>query len=91
MGDLYVAILTNNRLRFSIFSVTKAPSRNIADISADTVALSTNFKYTIPNADGCEIAVTFYKDFAYVTYTKGYCSGIFGFNATVDGYFYKVK
>lgn len=90
-GSLQVEKLGKDKIAFSIFSVTSAPARNIADVQKDTVSLTGNsFVYTIPGSDSCAFKVSFYKGFVQVNYTKGYCSGQFGMNATVDGVFVKV-
>lgn len=91
-GSLQVNKLEDNSIAFSIFSVTEAPQRNIAQVSTDTVTMSNNsFSYLIPESDSCEFKVTFYQGFATVDYTKGYCQDQFGLNATIDGVFIKVK
>lgn len=89
-GTLQVKRAGNGRISFEIFSVTDAPARNMADVSLDTAVLRGNtFTYTIPGTDDCEFKVSFFKNFAYIQYTKGYCNGVFGHNASVDGIFYK--
>ncbi len=89
-GTLLVRSAGNGRIIFEILSVTGAPARNIADVSPVTVTLQGNsFTYTVPETDDCTFKVSFYKDFAYIKYTNGYCNGVFGHNASVDGIFYK--
>lgn len=89
-GVLEVKRAGNGRISFEISSVTDAPARNMADVSLDTVALRGNtFTYTVPDTDDCEFKVSFFKNFAYIQYTKGYCNGVFGHNASVDGIFLK--
>jgi hypothetical protein len=88
-GYLTVRKVDQNKISFSILSVTNAPGRNIADVEADTVLAKTDFTYKVPGTDSCEFRVRFFKDFAYINYTRGYCVGMFGFNATIDGIFYK--
>ncbi|OJU76496.1 MAG: hypothetical protein BGO09_16370 [Bacteroidetes bacterium 47-18] len=91
-GALLVRSVGNSRILFEIASVTDAPARNIADVSPDTVTLQGNsFIYTIPETDDCTFKVIFYRDFAYIKYTNGYCNGVFGHNASVDGIFYKQR
>jgi hypothetical protein len=91
-GDLSIKKIEEHEASFSIVSVTSAPARNIADVPEDTIQLEqTTFTYTIPESDHCGFKVKFYKEFAYVTYTNGYCAGQFGNNATVDGIYLKVK
>ena len=91
-GDFEINKLNDNKIAFSIFSVTGAPGHNIAEVPTDTIQMNgNNFVYKIPETDSCEFRVTFYKDFLTVAYTKGYCAGQFGWNATIDGIFLKVK
>jgi len=91
-GTLHIEKIDQDKFSFSIFSVTGEPARNMADLEIDTLTFhGTNFIYKIPETDSCEFKVNFYKDFAYVTYTKGYCNGLFGHNATIAGIFYKQK
>ena len=90
IGDLEISRIGNDKAAFSLFSVTGAPARNIADVPTDTIPFKGNsFVYTIPESDSCSFKVSFYKGFAVVVYTNGYCSGQFGMNATVDGIFIK--
>jgi len=91
-GDVTLTKIDNQKASFNIFSVTGAPSRNIAEIETDTIKLdTTKFIYNLPESDDCEIKVQFYKDFLYINYTKGYCEGQFGHNATIEGIFIKTK
>ncbi|MDB5223270.1 MAG: hypothetical protein JWN83_1937 [Chitinophagaceae bacterium] len=93
-GGLNVTKITDDKISFDISSVTSDPSRNIASIDTDTVAIYNNqFIYKIPNSDSCEFRVKFLRDFIFIDYTKGYgdCDGFFGLNASVDGIFIKVK
>jgi hypothetical protein len=91
-GDLAIKKLRDNKVEFNIFSVTGAPGRNIAEVAADTIQMTGNtFTYKIPDTDSCEFKVTFFKGFSVVNYTKGYCSGQFGLNASIDGIFLKVR
>ena len=91
-GDVTLTKIDNQNASFNIFSVTAAPSRNIADMETDTIKLNkTEFVYNLPESDGCEVKVQFFKDFVYINYTKGYCLGQFGHNATIDGIFIKTK
>ncbi len=90
-GDFEINKLTDNKVAFSIFSVTGAPGRNIAQVSTDTVQMrGNNFTYKIADTDSCEFQVRFFEGFLIVNYTKGYCSGQFGLNASIDGIFLKV-
>ena len=90
-GDFEINNIHNNRIDFNIISVT-GKGGNIADVPRDTIEIKGNsFIYKIPETDSCEFKTTFYKDFVYINYTKGYCSGQFGLNATIDGIFLKTK
>jgi hypothetical protein len=90
-GNLTIEKVNDKNVSIRILSVTRDPSRNIADIEIDTVQAMTDFIYKVPETDSCEFRVRFFRNFAYINYTRGYCSGIFGHNATVDGIFYKQK
>jgi hypothetical protein len=93
MGDFEVERVDKQRIAFSVLSLTNVErGPNIAEVEKDTVALTGNsFIYMIPDSDNCEFKVSFYKDFVYITYTRGYCAGQFGLNATIDGIFVKTK
>lgn len=74
------------------FSVTSEPARNIAEIETDTIKLTkTEFIYKVGETEDCEFKVKFYKDFCFINYTKGYCIGQFGHNATIEGIYFKTK
>lgn len=93
-GGFYLRKKNANKALFEISSVTSAPAYNIASIEETEVAFSnqTAFDFDIPEYETCNFRVTFYKDFAYVRYTNGYCTdGYFGHNATVEGLFLKTK
>lgn len=91
-GDFEINKLRDNKVEFNILSVTGAPGRNIAEVPTDTIQMTGNmFTYKIPDTDSCEFKVTFFKGFLVVNYTKGYCSGQFGLNASIDGIFLKVR
>ena len=91
-GYLKINQLPDNQIAFSIYAVTEAPARQIAQIPTDTITITGNsFRYLLSESDSCELAVTFYNGFATVDYTNGLCPGQFGENATVDGVFLKVK
>jgi hypothetical protein len=90
-GDFSISSVDKDRAAFQIFSVTSDPARNMADVGTDTVKLSgTSFIYKIPDTDSCEFKVRCYKDFVHIDYTRGYCDGQFGHNATIEGIFLKV-
>jgi hypothetical protein len=91
-GDLEISKLPESKATFRIFSVTSDPARNIAEVEEDIVNLKgTSFIYRIPRTDTCDFLVKFYRDFAYIRYTKGYCEGQFGMNSTIDGIFLKIN
>jgi hypothetical protein len=92
-GDVEVERVDKQRIAFHIVSITNLErGPNVAEVEKDTVALRGNsFTYMIPGSDNCEIKVFFYKDFIYIQYTRGYCEGQFGLNATIDGIFVKTK
>lgn len=91
-GDFDIVKLPDSKAIFGITSVTSEPARNVAQVDDDTIKLETpRFIYKIPDTDSCEFEVKFYKGFAHIKYTKGYCSGQFGMNATIDGIFLKTK
>ena len=90
-GYLKIKKTTNNKAVFGISSVTSEPARNIAQIEDDTITLNTrSFVYNIPDSDNCEFQVMFYRKFAYVKYTKGFCEGQFGNNASIHGIYFKI-
>ena len=91
-GDLEITKLQDSKAVFGITSVTGEPARNVAQIDDDTIKLnSTHFVYKVPDTDSCEFEVKFYKGFSFVKYTKGYCDGQFGMNATIEGIFLKTE
>lgn len=91
-GDFFIKKLDGNKAVFGITSVTNDPSRNIAQINDDTISLNaTSFIYKVPGTDNCEFGVKFYKDFAYINYTKGVCEGQFGMNASIEGVYLKIR
>jgi len=93
VGDFDINKVGNNSIAFDIGSVTSI-ERGIhtAEVEKDTITMTGNsFVYKIPDTDSCEFKVTFYKDFVYINYTKGYCESQFGLNATIDGIFIKTK
>ena len=91
-GDFEIYKLANSKAVFGITSVTGAPGRNLAQIDDDTIDLSAaHFIYKLPDTDDCEFEVKFYRGFAFIKYTKGFCEGQFGMNATVDGIFLKTE
>jgi hypothetical protein len=89
-GDLEITQLPNSKATFGITSVTGEPARNVAQINEDTISLtSTHFTYKLPDTENCEFEVKFYRGFVFIKYTKGFCDGQFGMNATIDGIFLK--
>jgi hypothetical protein len=92
-GNFEINRVADNKIDFSILSLTN-PERgyNIAEVQKDTIAMTgNNFIYKIPGSEKCEFKVSFYKEFLYINYTKGYCESQFGLNATIDGIYLKVK
>jgi len=91
-GDFSIEKIDNERVAFDITSVTGEPARNIVEVEKDIIKLTgLSFVYKIPGTDSCEFKVSFYKDFVSINYTKGYCAGESGNNATIDGVFLKIK
>ncbi len=91
-GDFEIVKLPNSKASFGITSVTGEPGRNVAQIDEDTIILNeTHFIYKLPDTENCEFEVKFYKGFVYIRYTKGFCDGQFGMNATIDGIFLKTE
>ncbi len=91
-GGMDVKKIGNNKIAFDISSVTGEPGRNLADVPTDTIEMKGNsFIYKMPETEDCEFKVTFYRTFLKIDYTKGPCiNGPFGFNATVEGVYFKV-
>ncbi|MBS4063593.1 MAG: hypothetical protein KGZ74_03490 [Chitinophagaceae bacterium] len=92
-GDFKIDKVADGKIEFNIFSLTNVErGPNIAEVEKDTIPMNGNsFVYKIPESDDCEFKVTFYKGFVYINYTKGYCAGQFGLNATIDGIYLKIK
>lgn len=91
-GEFSITKIDNKKAAFRIFCVTEEHSRNIAEIRKDSIELSgSKFTYKVPATDSCEFEVRFFKEFLFINYTRGYCSGQFGINATIDGIFLKSK
>jgi hypothetical protein len=91
-GDFEIKKIGTNKFAFGISSVTGEPGRNLAEVSTDTIEMTGNsFAYKIPETTDCEFRVTFYRTFLKVDYTKGPCQDSpFGFNATVEGIYFKL-
>lgn len=91
-GNLEIKQLYNSKASFGITSVTSEPARNVAQIDNDIIELNaTQFIYKLPETKECEFQVKFYKGFAYIKYTNGFCDGQFGNNATIEGIYIKTK
>lgn len=91
-GDFEITELPDSKATFNIISVTGEPARNIAQVNDDTINLATTgFTYKLPGTNDCEFEVKFYRGFAFIRYTKGFCNGQFGMNATIDGIFLKTE
>jgi len=73
-GLLNINQLPDNQVAFSVYSVIEAPDRHVAQVPTDTITMTGNsFRYSLHESDSCEFTVCFYKGFATVDYTKGYC------------------
>ena len=92
-GDFDINKIGTNTIDFAIESLTNVErGPNIAEVDKDTITMTgDSFIYRIPKSDSCEFKVTFYKDFVYINYTKGYCESQFGNGATIDGIYLKTK
>lgn len=92
-GDFEFSKAGGNKAAFHILSLTNVErGPNVAEVEKDTIYFSDNyFIYKMPDSDNCEFKVIFYKGFAYINYTKGYCESQFGLNATIDGIYLKTK
>ena len=97
-GDVTLARLNDKQALLSMFGVTAAPARNMADgADKDTIPLPrhTQWTYNIPSGrtsdDGCKVVLRFFKNFLLVTYPEGgyACRAMFGHNATLEGLYYK--
>ena len=89
-----VTEIKKDKIAFDILSVTREPSRNIAQIETDTVLVSGDeFIYKVPYSNSCIFKVKFFKDFVSIDYVKHYrdCRNVFGLNAGVDGIFYRIN
>ncbi len=96
IGHLSLEKLTDYNANFEILGLASAPGFNIASIEETTVDFvggkDTEFDFELDESDECDFNVKFYKGFAHVQYTNGYCAdGYFGHNATVEGIFLKTK
>ncbi|WP_431243145.1 hypothetical protein ACQ9BO_26815 [Flavobacterium sp. P21] len=90
-GDFQIEKLKNGKFRFSIFSVTSDPARNIANIDETEVNIAGNsFVYSLPEEKNNQFKVIFYPEFVVVKYTKGDFEGQFGHNATIEGIYLKM-
>ncbi len=91
-GNLDLKNKTDNNYSFLFQNVTSDPARNLADLDGILKKESENvFSYSQKDEyTKCDIKLFFYKDFLYVKYTNGDCEG-FGHNATIDGFYRKIK
>ena len=89
-GDFEINKVDNNKVEFNIHSTTNIErGPNMADVDNDTISMQGNsFVYMFYD---CEFKTTFYKDFVYINYTKGYCDGVFGMGATISGIYLKTN
>src|SRR5579862_309387 len=92
-GYLEINKVGNDKIDFDIMSLTNLErGPNIAEVEKDTITMAGHsFIYKIPDSDSCEFKTTFYRGFAYVNYTRGYCVSQFGLGATIDGIYLKIK
>ena len=92
-GDFEFSKVGDDKAAFYIMSFTNVErGPNIAEVEKDTITFKgDSFIYKIPDSDNCEFKVTFYTDFIYINYTRGYCESQFGLNATIDGIYLKTK
>ncbi len=94
-GDVEIKQINDNQAVLSMFSVTSAPGRNMADGgNNDTIPLptKTTFVHHIKQTKKCSVELHFFKNFVMVNYPKGAdCSNAFGHNATLEGVYYKVN
>lgn len=92
-GDFELSKAGDGKAAFHILSLTNVErGPNVAEVEKDTITLvGDGFVYRIPDSDNCEFKVSFFKDFVYINYTKGYCQNQFGLNATITGIYLKTK
>jgi hypothetical protein len=91
-GNFEINKITDTSAEISAFSVTREPSRNIAEIEKDTVTIKNNsFIYKNPSSDSCMYKISLYKDFLYVKYLNGPgdCFSQYGVNADIIGIYLK--
>ncbi len=91
-GNFQLNYKNNTNYTFSFQNVTSDPARNIADLDGILKKEKENI-FTFNQKDEytkCDIKLFFYKDFLYVKYTNGECEG-FGHNATINGFYRKIK
>lgn len=92
-GDITMTQKEDGSQVFSLFSMTQAPARNMAEIETNVNVTDPEFLYQISeegDEQACACKVKFYKDFVFVTYTQTDCFGYFGHRATVEGIFLKL-
>jgi hypothetical protein len=89
-GSIAIRWVDAHRLSFEIGCHTEAPAYNLADVDRDTVDVKGDyFDYKLGGSEHCVFRVQFYKHFLERRYLDGSdCQ--FGFNATVEGIFYKL-
>lgn len=78
----------------SAFSVTRDPSRNIAELEKDTLAiLGNSFTYKQPSSDSCSYKIQLYKKFLVVKYLSGPgdCFSQYGVNADITGIYLRTS
>ncbi|HLO37201.1 MAG TPA: hypothetical protein VK173_01790 [Lacibacter sp.] len=78
----------------SAFSVTRDPSRNIAELEKDTISiLGNSFTYKQPSSDSCSYKIQLYKKFLVVKYLSGPgdCFSQYGVNADITGIYLRTS
>ncbi|GGE50707.1 hypothetical protein EV200_10271 [Pedobacter psychrotolerans] len=90
-GNISIKKLSGNTYTYDISSVTRDPGRNIADASGKAV-LKNNQLVILVNKS-CKFRIKFYNGFLMITQeSPGQISDCeFGFNATLEGTYLKVK
>ncbi|WP_300687282.1 hypothetical protein [Chryseobacterium sp.] len=90
-GSIDIKKIKDHTYSYNIGSVTSAPGRNIADASGKGIIK--NNQFVIEVTKSCSFPVTFYNGFLMITKAGsgdlGDCE--FGFNASLDGTYLKVK
>lgn len=94
LGELKLTPIDAKQAKLYMFSVTSAPSRNMADlIDNDTIpAAQTTFVHQVSGTQKCAVKLRFFKHFVMVNYPENSpCQYAFGARATYEGFYYKVN